>query len=175
MQFKGIDHGFVTEFPVCSAIGDTCIKDGVLYKREKNMGWVAQSPDFSGRETPCSTPERPSKTPFDVAESAYNTKPKPGGMLFMRDTPTTIAPDTAQNNGGKTSYYDVPEGAKTLNDLIEAKDMRFWQGEIFKAVYALSERSTRATDGSASEIRELNKIRYYVDRRLAQLSREKKC
>jgi len=70
------------------------------------------------------------------------------------------------NNGGKTSYYDLPINPTTLDDLIEFKKMPFWQGNIFKATYALTERALR---GGGSEIRELNKIIYYAERRLAEL------
>ena len=74
--------------------------------------------------------------------------------------------DSTKNNGGTTSYYDVPEGAKTLNDLIEHKRMLPWQHEVMKACYALRERAAKATDGSSSEIREINKIIYYANRGL---------
>lgn len=81
-----------------------------------------------------------------------------------------------KNNGGRTGYYDLPfKPCKrfkqpTINDLIEHQDMRFWQGEIFKASYAIKERSKR--DTNANERRELNKIKYYTERRLAELDRE---
>lgn len=68
------------------------------------------------------------------------------------------------DNGGKTSCYDVPKDAETLNDLIEHKDMRFWRGEAFKALYAIDERASRSDN--ASEGRELNKVIYYAKRRL---------
>lgn len=49
----------------------------------------------------------------------------------------------------------------TLNDLIEYKDMKPFQHEMFKATYALHK---RAEKGNASIERELNKIQYYLDR-----------
>ena len=61
---------------------------------------------------------------------------------------------SAENNGGKTTYYDVPEGAETLNDLIEHKDMPFWRGEIFKAAYRINGKDNTTVE------RELNKIIY---------------
>ena len=76
------------------------------------------------------------------------------------------------DNGGTTSYYDVPEGAVTLNDLIEHKHMPFWQGEIFKATYALADRAIRTNNFASSEQRELNKIIYFAERRLAMLAKE---
>lgn len=77
----------------------------------------------------------------------------------------------AQNNGGKTGYYDVPAGAETLNDLIEYKNMPFWRGEILKAAYGLDGRIEK---NGGSEVRELNKIIYYATRRLNQIARESK-
>jgi len=78
---------------------------------------------------------------------------------------------TSTNKGGKTDYYALPPESEepTLNDLIEYKDMPFWRGEAFKALYALEERANRAKDGSASEERELNKVIYYCNRRLNML------
>jgi hypothetical protein len=100
---------------------------------------------------------------------------------------------TAENNGGRTSYYDLPlpdkqdilqilrkiqdgiltnnEAAEqirkicpqTLNDLIEYKQMKPWMHEVFKACYALEE---RALKGGASLEREVNKILYYAERGL---------
>lgn len=44
------------------------------------------------------------------------------------------------SDGGSTSYYAVPAGAKDLQDLIEAKNMNFSVGNIFKAAYRLGEK-----------------------------------
>lgn len=101
----------------------------------------------------------------------------------------------AENNGGKTSYYDLPRPSKeelisylgavlpectdlslsivaeaildmfpsTLNDLIEHRNMKPWQHEVFKACYALD---ARAQKNGGSEEREINKIIYYAQRGL---------
>lgn len=42
---------------------------------------------------------------------------------------------TIVSDGGPTAYFDFPEGAITLNDLIEHKDMGFHRGNIFKACW----------------------------------------
>ena len=80
------------------------------------------------------------------------------------------------NNGGNTDYYALPPESDepTLNDLIEYKNMPFWQGEAFKALYALEGRANRSNDSSSSEVRELNKVIYYCKRRLAMLDKEDK-
>lgn len=78
------------------------------------------------------------------------------------------------NNGGETNYYDLPPESSRpcIDDLIEFKKMQRWQAEVFKSSYAIADRAKRATDGSSSESRELNKMVYYVNRRLKQLGEE---
>jgi hypothetical protein len=71
----------------------------------------------------------------------------------------------SHNNGGTTDYYKVPEGAKTLADLIEYKNMNFSLGNIFKACYRLGEKS------SATAVYDLNKIIYYAQREINRLKR----
>jgi hypothetical protein len=98
---------------------------------------------------------------------------------------------TAENNGGRTGYYDLPLPDRsllykllerhvprkellgdiiadiielcpqTLNDLIEAKNMQPWQHEIMKACYAID---ARAEKNGGSRVREHNKIDYYNKR-----------
>ena len=84
--------------------------------------------------------------------------------------------DLDEDDGKATSCYDLPYPPSeefprpTLDDLIEHKKMPFGIANIFKATYALTSRSTRSS--SSSETRELNKIIYYANRRLAQLARQ---
>lgn len=107
---------------------------------------------------------------------------------------------TAENNGGRTGYYDLPYPTReqltdllhapiemtteqiidaiyimfpqTLNDLIEYKEMEPWRHEIFKATYAMKERAKKSK--SYSIVREINKIIYYAGRGLAIAMREQK-
>lgn len=67
------------------------------------------------------------------------------------------APDV-QVGGGATDYYDFPEGATTLNDLIEYKNMSFALGNIFKACYRLGEKA------DTSKLYDINKIIYFAER-----------
>lgn len=68
----------------------------------------------------------------------------------------------SNNNGGDTDYYAIPNIAKTLDDLIEYKNMPFWLGCIFKACYRLGEKK------NTSKLYDLNKMMYYVDRGIKQ-------
>lgn len=71
------------------------------------------------------------------------------------------------SDGKATEYYDFPEGATTLNDIIEYKNMSFARGNIFKAAYRLGEKS-----GIDDEY-DLNKIIYYAERMLNVIKNKK--
>lgn len=61
------------------------------------------------------------------------------------------------SDGGSTKYYELPEGARELNDLIRHKDMSFARGNIFKALYRLGEK-----DGT-SVMYDIRKCRLFLD------------
>lgn len=67
-------------------------------------------------------------------------------------------PSTVTSDGGSTSYYELPEGASELNDLIEHKGMSFALGNIFKACYRFGEKD------AASRLYDLNKIIFFAER-----------
>lgn len=68
------------------------------------------------------------------------------------------APQPVKSDGGSSSYYAIPEGAKDLQDLIERKEMSFARGNLFKALYRLGEK-----DGIDHEY-DLNKCQWFLDR-----------
>jgi len=67
------------------------------------------------------------------------------------------------NDGGSADYYTLPEGASELQDLIEAKDMNFAVGNIFKAAYRLGAEGSHST-----RERDLRKIIWFAERELAR-------
>lgn len=71
------------------------------------------------------------------------------------------------NNGGDTDYYRIPSDATMLQDLIEFKSMSWNQANIFKAAYRLGDPQTHS-----SMERDLNKIIWFAQRMLNQLSKE---
>ena len=70
--------------------------------------------------------------------------------------PATTNEDS-DNNGGSTDYYELPEGATELQDLIEHKNMNFAIANCFKALYRLD-------DPEHDTIRDLNKIIWFAER-----------
>lgn len=71
-----------------------------------------------------------------------------------------------RNNGGSTNYYELPQDASELQDLIEHKKMSFSQGNIFKATYRLNDKHADITY-------DLNKIIWFANRLLKQINPNK--
>ena len=61
-------------------------------------------------------------------------------------------------------YYELPEGAKELQDLIEYKDMNFALGNIFKAVYRLGQKPDN------DRHYDLEKIIWFANRELKRIN-----
>jgi hypothetical protein len=70
------------------------------------------------------------------------------------------------SDGWDTDYYELPEGAREMQDLIEHRGMNFAVGNIFKAVYRMGEKN------NTSREYDLNKIIWYANR---ELNRIRKC
>jgi hypothetical protein len=64
-----------------------------------------------------------------------NFAPVGQGLGYFDYPDNTLVKLSAVSDGGPAEYYDFPEGAITLNDLIEHKDMDFHRGNIFKACW----------------------------------------
>jgi len=77
--------------------------------------------------------------------------------------------DSVKSNGWSTSYYEIPDFAKELQDLIEYKDMNFAVANIFKAAYRLG--GKEGTDPAY----DLRKIMWFAQRELDRLESVKKA
>ena len=71
-----------------------------------------------------------------------------------------------QNNGGSSDWYLLPDNAKTLQDLIEHRNMNGAVKDIFKACYRLGIKTE-------DELRDLNKTAYYALREIGRVSGRK--
>lgn len=69
-------------------------------------------------------------------------------------------------SGWSSSYYELPKGAKELQDLIEHRQMNFAVGNIFKAAYRLGEKQ------GVDRRYDLNKIIWFAQRELNRLEGE---
>ena len=74
--------------------------------------------------------------------------------------------DKHTSDGGSTTYYDIPEGAMDLQDLIEWKNMNFSIGNIFKACYRLGQKSGQ------DDLYDINKIIFFAQREKFRLEKQ---
>ena len=71
-----------------------------------------------------------------------------------------------QNNGGSSDWYLIPDNAKTLQDLIEHRNMNGAVKDMFKACYRLGIKTE-------DELRDLNKTAYYALREIGRVTGRK--
>ena len=67
------------------------------------------------------------------------------------------------SDGSTASYYELPRGAKELQDLISHRNMNSQIGEIFRACYRMG----RAAH--SDELRDAKKILFYAKAEVARL------
>ncbi len=73
-----------------------------------------------------------------------------------------------QSDGSTASYYELPEGATELQELISAKNMNAQIGEIFRACYRYGQVA------HSPEIRDIKKILFYAKAELERLNKLEK-
>jgi hypothetical protein len=73
-----------------------------------------------------------------------------------------------QSDGSTASYYELPEGATELQELISAKNMNAQIGEIFRACYRYGEVA------HSPMIRDIKKILFYAKAELERLNKLEK-
>lgn len=71
--------------------------------------------------------------------------------------------DREVSDGSTASYYELPEGASELQDLISNKNMNAQIGEIFRECYRYGQAS------HSDEIRGIKKILFYAKAELERL------
>jgi hypothetical protein len=69
----------------------------------------------------------------------------------------------AVSDGSTASYYELPEGAKELQDLISFKDMNAQMGEIFRGTYRYGQAA------HSDRLRDAKKIKFYIDAEIKRL------
>ena len=93
------------------------------------------------------------KTPSLVTHPGTTTQ-----QLVVNNVPCKKVSD-----GSTASYYELPEGAKELQDLISYKNMNAQIGEIFRACMRYGESS------HSDELRDAKKIRFYINAEIKRL------
>jgi len=80
-------------------------------------------------------------------------------------TPKGWVPTKEKSDGATASYYELPDGATELQDLISDRNMNAQIGEIFRECY----RYGRASH--SDEVRGIKKILFYAKAELERLQR----
>ena len=70
-------------------------------------------------------------------------------------------PETS--DGSSASYYELPDGAEELQDLISYRDMNSQIGEIFRACYRYGQVA------HSPKLRDAKKILFYAEAEVARL------
>lgn len=74
-------------------------------------------------------------------------------------------PDASTSDGSTASYYELPEGATELQDLISYRNLNAQDGEMFRALY----RKGRASHSDA--LRDAKKVLFYAKAEVDRLER----
>jgi len=77
--------------------------------------------------------------------------------------------DNSINNGGETDYYKINPEWKSVQDIIEDREMNYAQGNILKVACTFNVGRHNSTDYE----RELNKIIWFAQRELARINCER--
>ena len=67
------------------------------------------------------------------------------------------------SDGSTAAYYELPEGAKELQDLISHRNMNAQIGEIFRSCYRYGIAS------HSDKLRDAKKIKFYIDAEIKRL------
>ena len=76
---------------------------------------------------------------------------------------STMQVSAGTSDGSTASYYELPDGAAELQDLISHKNMNSQIGEIFRAAYRYGESS------HSNELRDARKIMFYIEAEIKRL------
>ena len=110
---------------------------------------------------------------FKQAVESFNEKLNAGLEPRDKSVFTPLMPSVLKaakiansaNNGGTTDYYQIQPNWKQAQDIIEARDMNFSQGNILKAAFCFNTPRHSGTDYE----RELNKIIWFAQRELERI------
>ena len=133
-----------SSFAVLDAITSPDLDDEALINKLRELGFERVTPSTEEPNNSVSEPQV-TKTPPLVE------KPEKGSQV---------------SDGSTASYYELPDGARELQDLISHKNMNSQIGEIFRACYRMGEAS------HSDELRDAKKIRFYIDAEIERLLRK---
>ena len=72
-----------------------------------------------------------------------------------------------KSDGSTASYYELPDDAKELQDLISHRNMNAQDGEIFRAIYR------KGLASHSGELRDAKKVLFYAQAEVERLEKLK--
>lgn len=75
--------------------------------------------------------------------------------------------ESGKSDGSSADYYQLPQGATQLQDLISHRNMNAQMGEIFRAAYRYGMAS------HSDQLRDAKKIKFYIDAEIKRLENVK--
>ena len=147
----------------------TTSKKGLKFWNDLNNEWrklVDDNPLYSYKLFP-QTKEKEdlSENNILISDNKNNDSSSyPKSIRSLSDTRLEKELEARRGDGGSTSYYAVPEGAKMLGDLIRHKNMPHGIGEAFCALYRLNDNGER--------LRNLKKALYYIQDEIDYLEKD---
>ena len=137
-------------------------------KAAKLRAYFRMNPDATTREAAewvkCSY-----NSAWSIKQEFCKAKPRAKEPLVTRaaEIAPVVAiaapPAVSVSDGSTASYYELPEGAKELQDLISYKDMNAQMGEIFRGTYRYGQAS------HSDRLRDAKKIRFYIEAEIKRL------
>lgn len=97
---------------------------------------------------------------YDAADVAF---PKERPLLSESEQKALGIRDVGTSDGSTASYYELPEGATELQDLISYRNLNAQDGEMFRAIY----RKGRASH--SDELRDAKKVLFYAQAEVKRL------
>ena len=82
-----------------------------------------------------------------------------------KEQPSMVPPTREISDGSTAGYYQLPEGARELQDLISHKNMNAQVGEVFRTSYRYG--------GAAHSdmLRDARKMKFYIDAEIKRLEK----
>ena len=83
--------------------------------------------------------------------------------IFLSSCEPMVTNQKEHSDGSTAAYYELPERARQLQDLISLKDMNGQIAEIFRACYRYGEVA------HSSKLRDAKKMRFYINEEIKRL------
>ena len=101
----------------------------------------------------------------DATPADWNRLRKQFPAIPSPDNTKELA-DPSTSDGSTASYYELPNSATELQDLISSKNMNAQMGEIFRACYRYGQVS------HSGMLRDGKKIRFYIEAEIKRLEQQ---